>query len=84
MDRFIVKKIIDNWDAIDLLTHAPKDEYDGETTKIMSQANENMNENELGTVIFNVFTKAFGANTFNKSINECVVIAKQIIEEHKR
>jgi len=76
MDFEIIKKEIDKWDPIDLLKHTPSDEYDIESREILSRFQCNANQN--GMVIYEVFSNAFGT-TFNKSIDECVYIAKKMM-----
>ncbi len=74
----IVKKEIDKWDPIDLLNHAPSDEYDIESSEILLKFQHDIEQN--GLMIYEVFSKAFGT-TFTKSINECVNIAKRIMKQ---
>lgn len=70
----IIKKEIDKWDPIDLLNHAPPDEYDIESMEISSKFEHNAEQN--GMIIYEVFSEAFGI-TFTKSIDECICIAKK-------
>lgn len=81
MDFYIIKKAIDNWDPIELLIHAPDDEYNGETKKIAEKINNQMDENEVGLIIYNTFKDAFGLDTFTNSLQECVSIAKIILQD---
>lgn len=73
MNFEIIKKVIDKWDPIDLLDHAPPDEYDIESWEILLKFQHSIEQN--GMVIYEVFSKAFGM-TFTKSVDECVSIAK--------
>ena len=73
-----VKKKIDEWDPIDLLTHTPPDEYDVESREVLSKFQSDVNKN--GLMIYEVFSRAFGT-TFNKSLEECVCIAEKISTE---
>lgn len=73
----IIKKEIDKWDPIDLLNHAPPDEYDIESMEISSKFEHNAEQN--GMIIYEVFSEAFGI-TFTKSIDECICIAKKMME----
>lgn len=73
----MIKQVIDEWDPIDLLSHAPADEYDSESRKILLKFQHNTEQN--GTIIHEIFSKAFGT-TFTKSVDECVCIAKKIME----
>ena len=79
MNFEIIKKEIDKWDPIDLLNHAPSNEYDSESKEILLKFQNNIEQN--GTVIYEVFSKAFGI-TFTKSVDECVSIAKKIMEHN--
>ena len=78
MNFEIIKKVIDKWDPIDLLDHAPPDEYDIESREILLKFQHSVEQN--GMVIYEVFSKAFGM-TFTKSVDECVSIAKRIMEQ---
>ena len=78
MNFEIIKKEIDKWDPIDLLNHAPSDEYDTESREVLLKFQHNIEQN--GMIIYEVFSKAFGT-TFNKSVDECVCIAKKIMEQ---
>ena len=78
MNFEIIKKEIDKWDPIDLLKHAPSDEYDIESREILLKLQYNIEQN--GMVIYEVFSKAFGI-TFTKSVDECVSIAKKMMEQ---
>ena len=72
----IIKKEIDKWDPINLLDHAPSDEYDIESMEILFEFQHDIEQN--GIIIYEVFSKAFG-ETFTKSVNECVEIAQNIM-----
>lgn len=78
MNFEIIKKEIDKWDPIDLLAHAPSDEYDIESREILSRFRQDIEQN--GMIIYEVFLKAFGT-TFTKNVNECVNIAKKIMKQ---
>lgn len=78
MNFEIVKKEIDKWDPIGLLSYAPLDEYDIECREIFSRI-QNNDAKQNGMIIYKIFSEAFGA-TFDKSIDECVYIAKKIME----
>jgi len=80
MEFIILKEIIDEWDPIGLLeTHSPLDEYDGETQKILSQISDDMNEFDIATIIYNVFLASFNETVFLKSTNECIIVAKKVL-----
>lgn len=77
-----IKQIIDEWDPIDLLSHAPKDEYDEETkevSKLISATNEAITVELIGKIIYTVFSKHFGSNTFTCNLDECMCVAEKII-----
>ena len=76
----IIKKEIDKWDPIDLLNHAPPDEYNIESMEISSKFEHNAEQN--GMIIYEVFSEAFGI-TFTKSIDECICIAKKMMEREQ-
>ena len=81
MNFKIIKREIDQWDPIDRLNHAPPDEYDIESREILSKFQCNVDQN--GMMIYEVFSKAFGT-TFTKSIDECVCIAKKMMEQESQ
>lgn len=77
-----VKRIIDDWDPVNLLiTHAPPDEYDGESKKIFAviSNNPNIGIDELSCLIYSIFTKAFGGDVFKQTKKDCEVIAQNMI-----
>ena len=74
-----LKEIIDRWDPMDLLNHAPNDEYHSEIEEIEGLINSSKDISELAEGIYKVFAKSFGENNFCMSRSECAVIAKKII-----
>jgi hypothetical protein len=77
-----VKKAIDTWDPIELLKiNAPSDEYDIESKKIYDSIKLMSNITQIGQVIYKVFYTMFGKKSFDKSLDECLEIAKIIKEE---
>jgi hypothetical protein len=55
MNYIKIKKIIDNWDPIDLwLSHCPMDEYDVETKKIVTLIENVKDENRIAEIIYTV------------------------------
>ncbi|MEM1485862.1 hypothetical protein V6615_13470 [Oscillospiraceae bacterium PP1C4] len=77
-----IKKIIDDWDPVELLiTHAPPDEYDGETKEIFASLHisDSINVHIVSKIIFDTFSKRFGSDVFTKNLKECEIIAKKII-----
>lgn len=79
-----IKKIIDKWDPIDLLYFTPKDEYDFEIKRILSSISHDATIETLGSFVYKVFIDSFGEITFQKSLEDCKAIAKNILEEIKR
>jgi hypothetical protein len=77
-----VKRIIDDWDPVDLLiTHAPSDEYDGESKEIFAVIgnNSNIEIGKLSCLIHSIFTNAFGNDVFKQTKEDCEVIAKRLL-----
>lgn len=74
-----VKRIIDKWDPIDLLSHAPDDEYHSEIEEIRYLLHMTDDSGKLAEGIFHVFVEAFGKDTFNKSKDECEHIAQILL-----
>ena len=82
-----VKRAIDRWDPVGLLSsHAPPDEYDGESKEIFAalQKNPDMGSGDLTKLIHEVFTKAFGDDVFKKTPSDCSEVAEKILGELKR
>ncbi|MGE7021949.1 DUF1871 family protein [Solibacillus cecembensis] len=82
MNKFvIVKEVINEWDPIDLLPHAPDDEYESEIRDIVKSLTTVKSVGELAVVINEVFIKWFGKNsvlTEEFSIKKCHPIALKI------
>jgi len=76
-----IKSIIENWDPIDLLSHAPDDEYNSEIEDIQRLLLVTTNCDELTEGIIHIFEKSFGKENFNKSKDECRQIARIILKE---
>lgn len=72
-----VKREIDRWDPIELLAHAPSDEYDIESEKIASKFQNDAEKD--GMMIYEIFSKAF-ETAFTQSVTECIEIAKRMHE----
>lgn len=84
IDKSIIKKQIDLWDPINLLSFCPSDEYDSEINHIYEKINVNkLNELNLGKIIYDTF-KMYFEEDFNKSINDCIEIAKEIINYEEK
>lgn len=78
-DLLKIKFFINDWDPLNLMSHAPSDEYDGECEKIMELFKRN--QQNLDKIIYAVFVESFGRTSFNKSIGECEIIAKKILDD---
>ena len=77
-----IKTIIDDWDPVELLSiHCPSDEYDAESKEIWKKIQCLENADQIGYIIFNEFTMAFGKEVFKKSMADCLVIAQMIIDK---
>lgn len=76
-----VKSVINDWDPIDLLFHAPDDEYHSEIEKIQHLLSVADNSDELADGIFKVFEESFGKEIFNKSKYECKKIAQILLSK---
>lgn len=77
-----LQSIINKWNLIQLFPYCPQDEYSIEIKKIklrLEQCRE-IDETKLGNIIYDVFVECFGS-TFKKGIEECINIAKQIINK---
>ena len=61
-----------------MLNHAPSDEYDTESREVLLKFQHSIEQN--GMIIYEVLSKVFGT-TFTKSVDECVCIAKKIMEQ---
>ena len=76
-----IKLIINDWDPINLLIHAPDDEYHSEIREIERLLKTTKNYTDLAEGIYDVFIEAFGNNSFKKSKSECRIIAQKILSE---
>lgn len=74
-----IKTIIDAWDPINLLSHAPRDEYHSEIEAIERFFKCGVDEHSFAKYISQVFSTAFG-NTFSKTEAECQTIASKIFQ----
>lgn len=79
-----VKSIIDNWDPIDLLSHAPNDEYHSEIEEIKNLLCSTDSVITLSEGIYKVFLNAFGRDIFKQSKAECIRIAKILLSQKRK
>ena len=75
-----VKKIIDRWDPIELRSFAPDDEYESEIMAVCELVASIKEESKLSEGIYDIFLKVFGEDTFRKSKEECLRIAREIMD----
>lgn len=75
-----VKLIIDDWDPINLLSHAPDDEYHPEIEEIEKLINSTKDYLILAKGIYNIFLISFGKVSFQKTETECIEIAKKLVD----
>lgn len=74
-----IEKVINEWNPIGLLPHAPEDEYSSEIKRIMKvlEQQPDISEQELDKAINTIFNTAFG---ISNSQAEKKLIARQIIQ----
>lgn len=77
-----IKRVVDEWDPIDLLSHSPNDEYHSEIEEIQKLLSKTDDLDELAEGVFKIFVKSFGEEVFNKRKAECEKIAQNLIS-HK-
>lgn len=70
-----VKKVVNEWDPISLLCHAPEDEYYLEIAEIQELIYQTRDPEVLTEEIYRIFVKSFGKEVFGKSKEECKHIA---------
>ncbi|MTH55012.1 DUF1871 family protein [Bacillus mangrovi] len=75
-----IKKIVNEWDPMELLPSAPDDEYEYEIGRIVSLVSKVDSINSLADGISHIFTKAFSEN-FTKE--KCLPVARKIWEQIK-
>jgi hypothetical protein len=75
-----IDALVYEWDPLGLSGLAPKEEYVKESQLIMRDAQSAENANRLGEQIFNIFVDRFGQSGFSKSREDCVMLAKAILE----
>lgn len=72
-----IKKIIDDWDPMGLFPDAPDDEYCMEIAEINKLVKNTQDAEQLAAGIFNDYF----AGLFRRSHEECLMIAKQILDK---
>jgi hypothetical protein len=73
-----IASIINSWDPIGLMVHAPDDEYNPEVDEIMVLIRATSDDESLAQGIYQVFLRQFGDDTFHKSVEDCVRVAREI------
>lgn len=73
------KRIINEWDPLNLLSHAPDDEYEEEIILINDFLAKTNDVNQVAIEIKAIFIKMFG-DDFKRSYNDCIEIAKKILD----
>lgn len=75
-----MSQIINGWDPIDLLSHAPTDEYEIEIKLIIDLLEKSRTTDELANNIYEIFSKRFGTDVFTKQYQECIEVAKKLLQ----
>jgi len=76
-----IKAIINEWDPVDILFHAPDDEYLYEVEEIKCLLKSTKSHSELTQGIQNVFVKSRGNNFIKNTRSECARIAQKILSQ---
>ena len=74
-----IKPIIDEWDPVNLLSHAPQDEYHSEIADIQQLLSHTSDPLILAEEIYNIFLNSFGSTAFQKTKYDCIKIAEQLL-----
>ncbi|MED4781964.1 DUF1871 family protein [Brevibacillus choshinensis] len=78
MDK--LTELINSWDPTNLMSHAPDDEYELEVQMIKQLLITTLDDNDLAKGIQNIFLETCGSVFFKKNYEECLVVAKKILE----
>ncbi|WP_346355168.1 DUF1871 family protein [Azotosporobacter soli] len=76
-----VTEIINEWDPINLLSHAPPDEYKLEIASVMVVLSDTNRIEEVADGIQKIFIYCFGADVFKRSYQECFEIAEKLLKK---
>lgn len=71
----IIKEVIVKWDPIELMGHAPPDEYDDECDLIFDAFIQK--QESLGKIIYDVFNHSFGED-FQEDLSKCMEVGAEI------
>jgi len=78
-----VKKVIDEWDPIEVFPYAPDDEYETEVKLICDAIKKidfnNDMESQLAREIQNIFKKQLDSEIFDFNYEKCLSIAQKIM-----
>jgi len=76
-----IKQVVDEWDPIGLLAMgAPENEYYFEVKELFDKLNNNFNVSDVSEIIYDIFIKRFGRDTFTESLDKCKEISNLILE----
>ena len=80
MNKKIIE-IINEWDPVELFPMAPQDEYFEEILRIeeIILRNEKITVEGLAAKINEIFTNSFGIDVYKKSVDDCIQVAKRIL-----
>ncbi len=81
MDK--ISKIINEWDPMNLMNHAPDDEYCFEISMIKESMKNIQNEQEFAKKIQEIFISQCGEN-YDFSIDKCTLVARKILKTNKK
>jgi hypothetical protein len=79
-----IKRIINQWDPMNLFPYAPSNEYSSEIQELCNFLENSrcyIISHDLGRKILAIFQSAFGEDLFLKSFDQCNEIAVKIIDE---
>ena len=79
MNKEYITEVINSWDPIDLLSHAPKDEYEVEIALIMGVMGAAPDIDQVARGIQKIFLDRFGDDVFKKDYQECIQVAKKLL-----
>lgn len=74
-----INRIINDWDPVDLLSHAPEDEYHSEIDEIRNLLYTTDHPLELAEGISKIFVESFGNEVFKKSKDDCLKIVQTLL-----
>lgn len=79
MDKILL--VVNEWDPIGFFPMAPKDEYINEIKKIYEYLNvsQYITEEKLAKKINEIFLMSFGSDVYVEDTEECLRVAKDII-----